>query len=235
MQSLNNLLAPSIMFFGLGFIAQLIKSDLKIPSELIKSITIYLLLSVNIHGGIELSHTQFSDAIPAILVAIGLGLTLLILAYFIISRVGKIDALNAVAIATHYGSVSAGTFLTAVEFLELLGVSYEKHPIIMLAIMESPAILVGLLLASNIRKNSLDANVPVRSNHYSLLKETFTNGSILLLLGGMFIGDISTSKSISAILPFFDQLFMGVLCIFYWPWAWKPANDWVTLKWRASF
>lgn len=118
------------------------------------------------------------------------------------------------AIATHYGSVSAGTFLTAVAFLELLGVSYEKHPIIMLAIMESPAILVGLLLASNIRKNSLDANVPVRTNHYSLLKETFTNSSILLLLGGMFIGDFSTSKSISAILPFFDQLFMGVLCIF---------------------
>lgn len=214
MQSLNNLFAPSIMFFGLGFIAQLIKSDLKIPSELIKSITIYLLLSVGIHGGIELSHTQFSDAIPAIVVAIGLGLTLPILAYFIISRIGKIDALNAVAIATHYGSVSAGTFLTAVAFLELLGVSYEKHPIIMLAIMESPAILVGLLLASNIRKNSLDANVPVRSNHYSLLKETFTNSSILLLLGGMFIGDFSTSKSISAILPFFDQLFMGVLCIF---------------------
>lgn len=202
------------MFFGLGFIAQLIKSDLKIPSELIKSITIYLLLSVGIHGGIELSHTNFSDALPVIIVAIGLGLSLPVLAYFVISRLGKIDSLNAIAIATHYGSVSAGTFLTAVAFLELLGVNYEKHTIIMLAIMESPAILVGLLLASSIRRDIQDNSVPIRSYNYSLLKEAFTNGSILLLLGGMLIGDFSTSKSISSILPFFDQLFMGVLCIF---------------------
>jgi uncharacterized protein len=214
MLNFTSLLSPSIMFFGLGLIAQLVKSDLKIPSELTKSITIYLLLSVGIHGGIELSKTNFSDAISSILVAISLGVSLPVFAYFIISRLGKIDSLNAIAIATHYGSVSAGTFLTAIAYLELLNISYEKHPIIMLAIMESPAILVGLFIVSKIRKKKMTTIENGTVNRYSMLREAFTNGSILLLFGGMLIGDFSNTKSIKAILPFFDQLFMGVLCIF---------------------
>ncbi|PPC91767.1 MAG: sodium-dependent bicarbonate transport family permease, partial [Methylotenera sp.] len=92
------------MFFALGFVAQLIKSDLKLPVELTKSITIYLLLSVGIHGGIELSHATLLDAVPSIFTAIALGVLLPIIAYLIINKVGKIDHLNAVAIATHYGS-----------------------------------------------------------------------------------------------------------------------------------
>ncbi|MDO9151759.1 MAG: sodium-dependent bicarbonate transport family permease, partial [Methylotenera sp.] len=94
MNSFQSLLTPSIMFFALGFIAQLIKSDLKLPVELTKSITIYLLLSVGIHCGIELSHTTFFDAVPSILTAIMLGVSLPIIAYFIINRIGKIDHLN---------------------------------------------------------------------------------------------------------------------------------------------
>lgn len=214
MSGIQNLLTPSIMFFALGFAAQLIRSDLKLPAELTKSITIYLLLSVGIHGGIELSHTTFSDAVPAIMVAIALGVTLPVIAFWIINKIGKIDPLNAVAIATHYGSVSAGTFLTAIAFLEAMHVDFEKHPIIMLAIMESPAILVGLILASAIRKKHAPAAGTAHSNTSELIKEAFTNGSIVLLIGGLLIGEVATEKSINAILPFFDQLFMGVLCIF---------------------
>lgn len=211
---LSNLLTPSILFFGLGFLAQLIRSDLKLPPELIKSITIYLLLSVGIHGGIELSHVNFSSAVPSILTAILLGMFVPVIAYWIIHRLGKIDPLNAIAIATHYGSVSAGTFLTAIAFLEMSNVYFEKQPIIMLAIMESPAILVGLVLAAHIRRHHAKDN-PLSNTHKSdLFKEAFTNGSVILLIGGMIIGDIATEKSIKTILPFFDQLFMGVLSIF---------------------
>lgn len=202
------------MFFGLGMLAQLVRSDLKLPAELTKSITIYLLISVGIHGGIELSHIHFNEAIPSILIAILLGVTLPIIAYFTIVYIGKLERLNAVAIATHYGSVSAGTFLTAVAFLEVLQINYEKHPVIMLAIMESPTILVGLILASNIRKKYAMESALIQSNQPALIKEAFTNGSILLLLGGIVIGDVATEKSLKSILPFFDQLFMGVLCIF---------------------
>lgn len=202
------------MFFALGMVAQLIRSDLKLPVDLTKSLTIYLLLSVGIHGGIELSHTNFGDALPSILVALGLGLIFPIIAYWVINRIGKIDRLNAVAIAAHYGSVSAGTFLTAIAFLEGLNIDYEKQPIIMLAIMESPAILIGLLLASTIRKKYSNNITSVRTNKTELIKEAFTNGSIVLLIGGLLIGDIATDKSLQAIMPFFDQLFIGALCVF---------------------
>jgi len=169
---IHNLLTPSIMFFALGFVAQLIRSDLKLPAELTKSITIYLLLSVGIHGGIELSHTNFSEAVPAIMVAIVLGIALPLIAYWIIHHIGKIDRLNAVAIATHYGSVSAGTFLTAVAFLEALHIDFEKHPIIMLAIMESPAILVGLFLASSVRKKYIQPSTHMQTKKSELIKKT---------------------------------------------------------------
>lgn len=202
------------MFFALGMVAQLIRSDLKLPVDLTKSLTIYLLLSVGIHGGIELSHTNFGDALPSILVALGLGLIFPIIAYWVINRIGKIDRLNAVAIAAHYGSVSAGTFLTAIAFLEALNIDYEKQPIIMLAIMESPAILIGLLMASTIRKKYSNHITTVHTNKTELIKEAFTNGSIVLLLGGLLIGDIATDKSLQAIMPFFDQLFIGALCVF---------------------
>ena len=214
LNSFQSLLTPSIMFFALGFVAQLIKSDLKLPVELTKSITIYLLISVGIHGGIELSHATFLDAVPSIFTAIAIGVLLPIIAYLIINKVGKIDHLNAVAIATHYGSVSAGTFLTAIAFLEALHIDFEKYPIIMLAIMESPAILVGLVMASYLRGKHLNNSGAIQSNKSELIKEAFTNGSIVLLMGGLLIGDIATEKSIKTILPFFDHLFMGVLCVF---------------------
>ncbi len=214
MLNFQNLLTPSIMFFALGFFAQIIRSDLKIPTELTKSITVYLLISIGIHGGTALAHQNFSSALPAIGVAITLGVLIPIIGYWIIHHLGKVDALNAIAIATHYGSVSAGTFLTAIAFLDSLHVKFESYPIIMLAIMESPAILIGLLLAANARKHKPHHDPSHRVDMKSLLKEAFTNGSIVLLLGGMLIGDIATEKSIQSVMPFFDQMFMGVLCIF---------------------
>jgi len=212
--NIQNLLTPSILFFALGFLAQWIRSDLRLPAELTKSITIYLLLGIGIHGGIEISHARISETIPSILVAVFLGVTLPIAAYLIISRLGRIERLNAVAIATHYGSVSAGTFITAIAFLEALHIDYEKQPIIMLAIMESPAILVGLLLASRVRKRYGQQLSSADNSRAELVREAFTNGSIVLLFGGMLIGGMATEKSMLSVLPFFDQLFMGVLCLF---------------------
>lgn len=214
MLNFQSLLTPSILFFGLGLVAQLIRSDLKIPAELTKSITVYLLISIGIHGGIELSHQNLASALPSIGVAIALGLLIPLLAYWVIHHIGKIDALNAVAIATHYGSVSAGSFLTAIAFLEALNVSFETYPIIMLAIMESPAILIGLSMAAIVRKKHSSSDAKSALHIRPILKETFTNGSIVLLIGGMLIGDLATENSIKNVLPFFDQLFMGVLCLF---------------------
>lgn len=212
----QNILNPSMLFFGLGLFAQVIRSDLKLPADLVKSITIYLLISIGIHGGVELAHASIDNALPAIFVAILMGLAIPVLAYIILRKIGNIDNLNAVAIATHYGSVSAGTFLTAIAFLESLDINYEKYPVVMLAMMESPAIIVGLILASVVRKKMESAEVKVSTDikNIEVIKEALTNGSIVLLFGGLLIGDIVPDKNLKVVAPFFDQMFMGVLCMF---------------------
>lgn len=211
---INNLLTPSVLFFCLGLLAQLIRSDLKLPSDLSKSMAIYLLISIGLHGGQELGHQSWGNSLPAIGVAILLGFSTPLFAYFLLRVVGGQDRFNAIAVATHYGSVSAGTFLSALAFLESHQVRFESYPIMMLAVMETPAILIGLLAVSWIRKreNVLPVNGKAGVNH--VLREAFTNGSIVLLMGGMIIGMYATDKSMVKVLPFFDQLFFGVLCIF---------------------
>ncbi|MDP8568053.1 sodium-dependent bicarbonate transport family permease [Methylophilus aquaticus] len=210
----ESLLTPSVLFFALGMFAQLIRSDLKLPPDLIKSMTVYLLLGIGIHGGAELAHASMLEAVPALLAAFGFGLLIPLLAYWIIHHLGKLDRLNAVAIASHYGSVSAGTFLTAIAFLEAMAVPYEKYPVVMLAVMESPAILVGLLLANWVRRQDNPPEQEANQHLPVILKESFTNGSIILLAGGLLIGDMVPDNNLQAILPFFNQMFMGILCVF---------------------
>ena len=209
---LANMLIPPTMFFALGFFAHVIRSDLKFPPDVGKAASIDLLLGIGLHGGMEMAKAEFSDAASAVVAAIVLGITLPVLAFAILKSLGRIDRLNAAAIAAHYGSVSAGTFLTAIAFLDSQQIVYETYPLIMLAIMESPAIVIGLLLARwgvADNGNRFDAE-GIRH----LLREAFTNGSVVLLFGSIMIGMLATPASLGKILPLFDTLFMGVLCLF---------------------
>lgn len=212
MFSLSNMLIPAILFFALGFLAQLVRSDLKFPPDLAKALSIYLLVAIGLHGGMELAKIDAVDAIGAIVAALGLGFGLPIVAYLILSNIVRIDRLNAAAIAAHYGSVSAGTFVTAIAFLDSLKVPYESHPVIMLAIMESPAIIIGLALANMARKG--DGNGHQRRVSRELVHDAFTNGSVVLLLGSMLIGAIAQPAGLHKIMPFYETMFMGVLSLF---------------------
>lgn len=214
MFTLSNMLIPAILFFALGFLAQLIRSDLKFPTDLGKALSIYLLVGIGLHGGIELAKIDAGSAIGAVVAALGLGFGLPVIAYFILSLALRIDRLNAAAIAAHYGSVSAGTFVTAVAFLDSQQVAYEGYPVIMLAIMESPAIIIGLLLANLARSGNGNGNGEQRRVSRELVHDAFTNGSVVLLLGSMLIGAIAQPASLNKILPFYDTLFMGVLSLF---------------------
>ena len=216
MPSLSNMLIPAILFFSLGFLAQLIRSDLKFPADLAKALSIYLLVGIGLHGGMELAKTDAGSAIGAVVVALGLGFGLPVIAYAILSKAVRIDRLNAAAIAAHYGSVSAGTFVTAIAFLDSMKVVYEGHPVIMLAIMESPAIIIGLLLASLARKGQGDDRRDGHEKRVSreLIHDAFTNGSVVLLLGSMLIGAIAQPAGLHKIMPFYDTMFMGVLSLF---------------------
>lgn len=216
MPTLSNLLIPAVLFFALGFIARVIRSDLRFPAELSKLLSIYLLVAIGIHGGHELARASMLTAASSVFWALVLGVSLPIAGYAVLVLSRKVDALNAAAIAAHYGSVSAGTFLTAIAYLQSAGIEYETYPTIMLAVMESPAIIAGLLLAARARRK-LGIVHPAsegKSADHSLVREAFTNGSVVLLLGSMVIGAIALPSGIEAIQPFVGEIFMGMLCLF---------------------
>ena len=217
MSGFSNLLVPAVMFFALGFFARVIRSDLRFPPEMAKALSIYLLVAIGIHGGYELGKADLLTALNAIFWAVILGIALPVLGYFILLATRRVDGLNAAAIAAHYGSVSAGTFLTAIAFLKDAGVEYESYPVIMLAVMESPAIVIGLLLAAWTRGRAggkETRGAQAGGNLGPILREAFTNGSVVLLIGAMIIGTVATPASIDSIKPFINDIFMGVLCLF---------------------
>lgn len=234
MSTLSNLLIPAVLFFALGAIARLIKSDLKFPPDLAKVLSIYLLMAIGLHGGYELSKADLATAMNAIMWALILGFTLPIVGYFALVVTRKVSPMDAAAISAHYGSVSAGTFLTAIAFLDNTGVEYESYPLIMLAVMESPAIVVGLLLAAMARKqlakakggtvNTADDDGDNSTGFSHLLHEAFTNGSVVVLIGSMVIGAISQPSGIESLKPFIDEIFMGVLCLFLFEMGMEAAR-----------
>jgi len=234
MSSFSNLLVPAVLFFALGAIARIIKSDLRFPPDLAKVLSIYLLMSIGLHGGYELAKADLGVAINSIFWALVLGFGLPILGYLSLIITRKVNPLDAAAISAHYGSVSAGTFLTAIAFLDSSGIQYESYPLIMLAVMESPAIIVGLILAAMARKqlaasgglnsNSYVENEARSSNFTLLLREALTNGSVVVLIGSMVIGAISQPSGIEKLKPFIDEIFMGVLCLFLFEMGMEAAR-----------
>jgi len=229
MPSLESLLLPAVLFFALGFIARVIRSDLRFPPDLAKVLSIYLLMSIGLHGGYELAKSDMVTALNSIVWALVLGFVLPIIGYLCLVATRKVKPLDAAAISAHYGSVSAGTFLTAIAYLDNIGVNYETYPLIMLAVMESPAIVVGLLLAAKARQSntlaasaannasaeSSDSSSEANASSFpSLLRDAFTNGSVVVLIGSMIIGAISTPSGMEKLFPFIDDIFMGALCLF---------------------
>jgi uncharacterized protein len=214
---LDAILIPAILFFALGVFAKVIKSDLKFPEGLSKGLSLYLLIAIGLKGGAELANAELGLAIKSIMWAIVLGFLTPIIGYMILRFRDKIDRMNAAAITAHYGSVSAGTFLTAIAFLDVSGIEYETYPIIMMVIMETPAIIIGLLLAALARKKlqQLDEGAEqIKTPWKSLLHEAITNGSVVLLLGSMVIGAVASPEAMAKVYPFSHEIFMGVLCLF---------------------
>jgi uncharacterized protein len=231
MSTLSNLLIPAVLFFALGFLARVIRSDLRLPPDMAKMLSIYLLVAIGLHGGQELAGADLATALWAVIWALVLGFSLPLLAYALLLATRRVAALDAAAIAAHYGSVSAGTFVTAVAYLDSAGIRYESYPVIMLAIMESPAIIVGLLLAAWSRRQitpeargPAEASTNGEGQMRGLLHEAFTNGSVVLLLGSMFIGAAAAPEAMARLDPFVHDIFMGVLCLFLFEMGMEAAR-----------
>jgi len=205
---ISNLTNPVLLFFVLGIIATLVKSDLKIPESSSKFISLYLLFAIGFKGGQELSHSEFNaEVLYAILFAIGLSVMVPLYTFYILKR--KIGTPNVGAIAAAYGSVSAVTFVTAVSFLENQGIAFGGHMVAIMAIMESPAIIVGVIL---IIIN--DSTKKEKKSIGSILKHSFTGGSVLMLIGSLVIGLIANASQARGIEPFTTDIFKGFLSLF---------------------
>lgn len=205
---LENLTNPALLFFVLGIIAVYLKSDLEIPANSSKFISLYLLFAIGFKGGQELSHETFTpEIIWSMLFGISISLLIPLYTFFILKR--KLNIYDAGAIAAAYGSVSAVTFVTSVSYLESQNLTLHGHMVAIMALMESPAIIIGLLLISAYNKNKEQA-----INKKSVLKHSITNGSVLLILGSLVIGFLASAKQAEGIKPFTNDLFKGFLAIF---------------------
>ncbi len=206
---IENLTNPALLFFVLGIIAVYVKSDLEIPPNSSKFISLYLLFSIGFKGGQELSHETFTSEIGwSILLGISISAIIPFYTFFILKR--KLNVFDAGAIASAYGSVSAVTFVTAVSYLESQQLSLHGHMVAIMALMESPAIIIGLVLISLFNKKEPSTNI----NISSVIKHSLTNGSVLLILGSLVIGFLANDKQAEGIKPFTNDLFKGFLAIF---------------------
>lgn len=205
---ISNLTNPTLLFFALGTFAALVKSDLEIPATTTKFISLYLLFAIGFNGGRELSHgTINNEIIFSLLFGIILASLIPLIYFFILKR--KLSVSDAGAVAAAYGSVSAVTFVAASSFLEAQNISFGGHMVAVMALMESPAIIVGVIL---IMKYDSDSGSSI--NMKSVVQHSFTNGSVLMILGSLVIGMIADLKQAEGIKPFTTDIFKGFLAIF---------------------
>ncbi|MCP2727138.1 sodium-dependent bicarbonate transport family permease [Limnofasciculus baicalensis] len=208
---LFNILNPPVLFFFLGMLAVFFKSDLEIPAPLPKLFSLYLLLAIGFKGGYELSESGINLQITITLIAaIFMASVIPFYTFFILKT--KLDNYNSAAIAATYGSISAVTFITAGSFLEKLNIPYGGHMVAALALMESPAIIVGLILVRVFaQKKDKDDD---EFNWAKVLQEAFLNGSVFLLVGSLIVGMLTGETGWEKLQPFTQGIFYGVLTFF---------------------
>jgi hypothetical protein len=230
---LDNLTNPALLFFILGVVSVLIKSDLSIPDQTSKFISLYLLFSIGFKGGQELAHSHFSfDIVWSVIFGILIALCIPLYCFFLLKR--KFSVENAGAIAASYGSVSAVTFVTAVSFLEIQKINFGGHMVAVMALMEAPAIIVAVILMRLYSKKN--ENTKQTKISY-VIKHSLTNGSVLLILGSLLIGFLASDQQAMGIKPFTNDIFKGFLAIFLLDMgivSGKKLNDFFQSGWFAT-
>ena len=196
---------PVILFFLLGLVAGLARSDLRLPPAIYELLSILLLLAIGLKGGMELSQQPLGAVLPQMAAVLAMGFILPLLVFPVLLYVGRLGRPDAASIAGHYGSVSVGTYAVAVAFLASAGIAFEPHLALFLVLLEVPAIVVGILLARGTHSGT---------RWGKLMHEIFFGKSIVLLVGGLLIGWVAGPDGIKSLEPLFFDLFKGVLALF---------------------
>ena len=198
-------LDPVILFFVLGVVAGLLRSELRLPAPVYEFLSIILLLAIGMKGGIELARQSLAEVLPQVLAVIVMGTLMPLLAYPVLRFVGRLKQVDAASIAAHYGSVSVGTFAVAVAYLTYRGIAYEQHMPLFVVVLEIPAIVVGILLAKGLARDSQWGR---------MAHEVFLGKSMVLLVGGLLVGWAVGEQGIAPLKPLFFDMFKGVLALF---------------------
>lgn len=208
MAAFETLLSPVILFFVLGALAAAARSDLSVPEPLAKSLSLYLMAAIGLKGGVQVAQAGFSPQLLQVSAAgMALSFALPLLAFALLRTLARLDRLNAGAVAAHYGSVSIVTFVTASDALTRAGMAPAGYMVAVMALMETPAVITGLLLARG--SGTLSGG-----QRGKLLREVLLNGSVVLLLGSFLIGLAIGKERFDPIAPVFVTGFTGLLCLF---------------------
>lgn len=218
---LNNLFDPPVLFFFFGVFVAAIRSNLQIPDSISKFLSLYLLMSIGFKGGQALAKTGFQgDMLLALSIAMFIAFAVPAYTFFILKN--RTGVFNAAAVAATYGSVSAVTFIAASQFLINQGETFNGYMAVALVLMESPAIIMAVLLANWARHQQATAVVTGTTSQAhsqslsikNILHEAFTDGAHLLLLGSMLIGAITGEHGKKVMDPFTGDIFKGMLGFF---------------------
>ena len=210
---LDNLLSAPVLFFALGLFARWVRSDLEIPQPVARFLSLYLLLSIGLKGGVELREAGLSrDVVAGLGAGLAMAFAVPVWTFFLLRR--PLGAVDAAGVAATYGSISAVTFVVASSFLSEMAVSYGGHMVAAMALMESPAIVMGLLLAQRFPEADEGGAERPPLAWGPLLHEAAFNPAVLMLLGSMAIGLVIGPREFGEISPFVSKPFKGVLCLF---------------------
>ncbi len=208
---MSNFLDPAILFFVFGAFAGAVKSNLEIPQPIARFLSLYLLMALGLKGGFALHQSGFTLEIALALgLAVFLAIIIPLMGYLVL-RI-RLNSYDAAAIAATYGSVSAVTFITATQILDQYAIPFGGHMAAAMALMESPAIILAILLANRARASATNSKQSVGMS--KILHESFTDGAQLLLLGSMAVGLLSGDAGQTLMAPFSIDLFKGMLAFF---------------------
>ncbi len=231
---LSNILNPPVLFFFIGMMAVFLRSDLEIPQPLPKLFSLYLLFAIGFKGGHEIHESGINREIAITLMAAMVLAAIVPIYSFFILKI-KLDVYNAAAVAAAYGSISAVTFVTATSFLEqqAIPISYGGHMVAALALMESPAIIIGLVLVRIFTKEKATSQGEFFWSE--VLREAFLNGSVFLLLGSLLVGIITSEQGWQRLEVFTGEIFYGMLTFFLLDMGLVAAKRIDDLKRSGSF
>jgi len=224
---MGNFIDPAILFFVFGAFAGAVKSNLEIPQPIARFLSLYLLMALGLKGGFALHKSGFTFEIGLALgLAVFLAIIIPLIGYLVLRT--KLNNYDAAAIAATYGSVSAVTFITATQALNQYGIAFGGHMAAAMALMESPAIILAILLANRARASATNSKQSVGMS--KILHESFTDGAQLLLLGSMVVGLVSGDAGQKIMAPFSIDLFKGMLAFFLLDMGLMAAKNFEGLK-----